>query len=40
MKYIVNGKEYTTTNNPHGALREILINAMLEEDKEVKIVKE
>lgn len=39
MKYIVNGKEYTTTNNPHGALRDILINAMLE-GKEVKIVKE
>lgn len=40
MKYIINGKEYTTTtNNPHGVLREILIDAMLE-GKEVKIVKE
>lgn len=40
MKYIVNGKEYTCkTPNPHGALRDILINAMLE-GKEVKIVKE
>ena len=40
MKYIVNGKEYTTTtNNPQGALRDILNNAMLE-GKEVKIVKE
>ena len=40
MKYIVNGKEYTCkTPNPHGVLRDILINAMLE-GKEVKIVKE
>jgi len=40
MKYIINGKEYTTnTNNPHGALREILIDAMLE-GKKVEIVKE
>jgi len=40
MKYIVNDKEYTTTtNNPHGALRDLLIDAMLE-GKEVKIVKE
>ena len=39
MKYIINGREYTTTANPHGALREILINAMLE-GKKVEIVKE
>lgn len=40
MKYIINGKEYTiNTNNPHGAIREILINAMLD-GKKVEIVKE
>lgn len=40
MKYIINGKEYTSkTANPHGTLREILINAMLN-GKTVEIVKE
>lgn len=40
MKYIINGKEYTiNTQNPHGAIRETLINAMLE-GKRVEIVKE
>lgn len=40
MKYIINDKEYTiNTKNPHGAIREILINAMLE-GKKVEIVKE
>ncbi len=40
MKYIINGVTYTCkTANPHGALREILINAMLA-GKTVEIVKE
>lgn len=39
MKYIINGKEYiTTTENPHGALREILINAQMHGAK-IEIVK-
>ena len=40
MKYIVNGKTYeSTTNNPHGALRDILINVQLDGHK-VEIVKD
>lgn len=40
MKYIINGREYTTTTkNPHGYLRELLIEAMLNGEK-VEIVKE
>lgn len=40
MKYIINGKEFICeTKNPHGALREMLINAMLNGEK-VEIVKE
>lgn len=40
MKYIINGKEYTCkTQNPHGKLRDLLINAMLD-GKKVEIVKE
>lgn len=40
MKYIINGKEFTCkTLNPHGMLREILIEAALNGEK-VEIVKE
>ena len=40
MKYIINGKEYTcNTPTPHGYLRDLLIDAMLE-GKKVEIVKE
>lgn len=40
MKYIINGTTYTcTTTQPHGALREILINAQLNGAK-IEIVKE
>ena len=40
MKYIINGKEFTCkTENPHGALREMLMNAMLS-GKKVEIMKE
>lgn len=40
MKIMINGKEFTcTTNNPHGRLREMMIDAMLD-GKEVKIIKE
>lgn len=40
MKYIVGNRIYTSnTVNPHGALKEILINAMLRGEK-VEIVKD
>lgn len=39
MKYIINGREYTTTKNPHGYLRDLLIEAMLNGEK-IEIVKE
>lgn len=29
MKYIINGKEFTCYGNPHGMLREMLIDAQL-----------
>lgn len=40
MKHIINGREYIcNTPNPHGALREILINAQMHGAK-IEIVKE
>lgn len=40
MKIMINGKEYTcTTKKPHGDLREMMINAMLD-GQEVKIIEE